>query len=93
MTPRVLLPRARHNEFALNMNRRLDENHPVSSLPPALAGIRADKRSALPSHAFMHSGSWGGLHGDPCACLPLRGQHTLAAARQSIRPALRVSRL
>lgn len=51
----------------------------AKSLPPILAGIRACKSDRATFPCELHSGvetqpAWTG----PCACLPLRGQHTLA---------------
>src|SRR5476649_2294446 len=61
--------------------------HPVRSLPPDLAGIRADKSNRLtfPCKAQWLSEAFYRVLCD--TCLPLRGQHTRACVR------LRVSRL
>ena len=64
----------------MQQQRRSDADEPPrSSLPPVLAGIRANKRIGLTFPCQQHSGDVNRLHDQKsCACLPLRGQHTLA---------------
>ena len=71
-------PLSRHlSEYDHGSTKTIPFRH--SHLLWPVSGLTSDP-PCLP----MHDAQWllGGLHGDPCACLPLRGQHTLAKAQE-----------